>query len=175
MSQAKGILIVWSLGLIILGMSWGLIYAVFIEHPRLNQMGMAITAAYVEGAKDNLEAGKASLGHFIDLRHFYVREVDSHAHWTALGFIGLLIGIVFHQVRFSEEVKLKLAWTYLLGSFLFPLGVILQTVHPGLFTQGLAALGAMVTTAALALMALGFLRWRSLRRILLDQPWNRGV
>jgi hypothetical protein len=158
MSRAKGILIVWSLVLVILGMSWGLIYAVFIEHPRLNQMGEAMTAAYVEGAKDNLEAGKAALGRFADLRHAYVREVDLHSHWTALGFIGLLIGIVFHQVRFSEETKIKLAWTFLLGSFLFPLGVILQTIYQGMLTQGLAALGAVVTTIALALLAVGFLR-----------------
>jgi len=158
MSQAKGMLIVWSLVLVILGMSWGLIYAVFIEHPRLNQMGAAITAAYVEGAKDSLETGKASLSSFAHLRHSYVREVDVHSHWTALGFIGLLIGIVFHQVHFSEETKLKLAWVYLLGSFLFPLGVILQTAHQGVLTQGLAALGAVITTIALALLAVGFLR-----------------
>jgi hypothetical protein len=44
------------------------------------------------------------------------------------------------------------------GSAIFPLGVILQTVIAGPAAEALAAIGGVMVTAALAAVALGFAR-----------------
>jgi hypothetical protein len=158
MSGAKGLLIVWSLGLIVLGMSWGLVYAVFLEHPRLHQMGEAAAAAFVAGAAGDQASGQEALARLGQARFAYVREVDAHSHWTALGFIGCLLGLGLHEVRLRERARLRVAQAYLLGSFLFPLGVMLQIWNPGWAAKAVAGGGAAVATAALVVAAAGLFR-----------------
>jgi hypothetical protein len=71
----------------------------------------------------------------------------------------IVLGIVFDSVAFSEQAQLWIALTLLLGSVVFPLGVILQTAsHGGTFASALAIVGSVLVIAGLGAVAVGFVR-----------------
>jgi hypothetical protein len=71
----------------------------------------------------------------------------------------IVLGLAFEQVSFSEGSQIWIAVALLAGSFLFPLGVILQTVkHGAVFASALAIFGSATVTIALAAVVWGF--WR---------------
>jgi hypothetical protein len=51
--------------------------------------------------------------------------VDTHVHMIAFGYLALMLAILQPWVAFRENVKKKLAWTFLLGAWLLPVGVFL--------------------------------------------------
>jgi hypothetical protein len=158
MSGARKILIFGGLALVAIGMLYGLVYAVFIEHQTLDGLGASLTAAFVHGAERNLPAAQSSLEAYARNSYAYVRQVDAHSHWIGLAMILLVLGIAFDRVRLSEGWKLALAVALLAGAAVFPLGVLMQTWMTGSLPRALAALGAAGVTAGMAGAAWGFAR-----------------
>jgi len=158
MNRSGRILIIGGLLLVIWGMSYGLWYAVFDEHQTLERIGLSLATAYAKAAERDLLAANASLDDYAAAKFEYVREVDVHSHWSGLAVLLFVLGLMFEQVRFEERTRQMLAWALVAGSFLFPLGVILQTVWHGTATQGLAAAAAGLLIVALAAVAWGFAR-----------------
>jgi len=156
MSHSGRILIISGLLLVIWGMSYGLWYAVFDEHQTLVRMGASLASAFAQAAKRELPAANAALNDYAAARFEYVREVDVHSHWSGLAVLLFVLGLMFEQVAFEERKRRMLAWALVAGSFLFPLGVILQTVWPGPVTQGVAAVASGLLIVALAGVAWGF-------------------
>ncbi|MFQ5696403.1 MAG: hypothetical protein ACE5HB_10475, partial [Terriglobia bacterium] len=102
----------------------------------------------------------AALDAYARAKFEYVREVDVHSHWTGLAMLLLLLGVIFDHVGFAERKRFYLAALLVVGSVLFPLGVILQTVNRGLVPEMLAVLGAGLLVVALGAVAVGFANGR---------------
>ena len=158
MSSARKLLIIGGLGLALLGMSYGLWYAVFIEHQTLDAIGGSLTSAFVAGAKGNAGAAAQSIEDYGHAAYAYVRQVDAHSHWIGLAMLLLMLGIVFDRVAFSERTRFALAMALLIGSALFPTGVLLQTIMLGPIPQAIAIIGPALIILGLAGTAVGFAR-----------------
>jgi hypothetical protein len=145
--------------LAVLGMLYGLQYAVFIEHPMLDRMGGSLTQAFVHAAERNTAEAHGAIDEYGSTKYTYVRQVDVHSHWIGLAMLLIVLGAVFDKVVLSERARMWVASALVAGSFVFPLGVILQTVsHGASYASALAILGTATVTIALAAIAWGFAR-----------------
>lgn len=158
MSGARKLLIFGGLLLAALGMFYGLIYAVFIEHQTLDALGGSLTAAFVKGAERDLPAARESLAAYAHNSYVYVRQVDAHSHWIGMAMILVILGIAFDRVRLREGYKTVLALALLAGAVLFPFGVLMQTWMAGALPRIVAAVGAASVTAGLVGAVWGFSR-----------------
>ena len=159
MSPARTILIVGGITLAALGMLYGLHYAVFVEHQTLDRMGGSLAQAFVHAAERNPASARDAVDAYASTKYDYVRQVDIHSHWIGLGMVLIVLGIAFEQLGFSGRSQIWIAGALLAGSFLFPLGVILQTVkHGAVFASALAIFGSATVTIALAAVVWGFCR-----------------
>jgi len=160
LSGASKHLIISGAALALLGMSFGLYYALFAEHQALDKIGKSIAEGFTHGAEGDLFLSRSSLQTYADAQFDYVRSVDVHSHWIGLAMLLIVFGVVFDRVGFAESRRTPLAWMLVGGSFAFPLGVILQTMDRGLVPQAVAAVGAGLVIIALATIATGLARFR---------------
>ncbi len=156
MSEPAGKLLVFGgVVLAILGMAYGLVYAVFVEHQALDRLGGSLTTAFAQGAQHDLPAAQSSIDTYARNTYVYVRQVDAHSHWTGLAMILFVLGIVFDRVGLSERWKFALALALLGGAIVFPLGVLMQTWMSGVLPRVVAAAGAASVTVGMAGVAWG--------------------
>jgi len=158
MSGSRKLLIISGVVLAIWGMSFGLYYALFAEHQALDKIGVALATGFTEGAQGDLVEARASLQVYADTQFVYVRSVDVHSHWIGLAIMLIVFGVAFDRVGLTERRRMFLAWSLVVGSVTFPLGVILQTLDRGIIPQAVAAVGAVLIITALGAVALGFVR-----------------
>jgi len=158
MSRSRKILLVGGLLLVIWGMSYGLYYALFDEHQTLESITLSLARSFSLAAGKQMEPAGAALDAYAAAKFEYVREVDVHSHWSGLALLLILLGVIFNQVAFPERTRLYLAAALVAGSFLFPVGVLLQTVTGGILPKALAAAGAALLILTLAAVAAGFAR-----------------
>jgi hypothetical protein len=159
MSTARIILLVGGITLAALGMLYGLHYAIFVEHQTLDRMGGSLAQAFVHASERNLPAAHGAVDVYASTKYNYVRQVDIHSHWIGLAMVLIVLGVGFDQVGFSQRYRIWIAVALLTGSFIFPLGVILQTVqHGAVFGSVLAIVGSAAVTVSLAAVAWGV--WR---------------
>jgi hypothetical protein len=156
--SARKILVFGGITLAILGMSYGLWYAVFAEHQALDGIGHSLASGFQAAAERNPAAAANSLLQYREAKYAYDRQVDVHGHWIGLAMLLIVLAIGFDHVGLSEKLKLLLAAALLLGSALFPLGVLLQTWGHGALPRALAILGSALVIAALTGVVFGFLR-----------------
>jgi len=160
MTASRRLLIVGGIGLALVGMIYGVWYAVFAEHQELDGIGKSLTTSFSAAAKRDSATSSVALGEYRELKYAYDRHVDVHGHWIGLAMILIVLGIGFDRLGFSEQNKMLLATALLLGSFLFPLGVLLQTLSRGPVPRVLAVSGSALVIASLAGMTVGFARQR---------------
>lgn len=161
MSGARKLLVFGGVALAALGMLHGLHYAVFVEHQTLDHMGGSLATAFVNAAERRMPESHNALDAYGSTKYDYVRQVDVHSHWIGLAMLMMVLGVVFDEVAFGERARLGIALALLIGSVVFPLGVILQTVnHGGAFASGLAIAGSVLVIVGLAAVAVGFVRQR---------------
>jgi hypothetical protein len=159
MNRARKLLVFGGIALAALGMLYGLHYAVFVEHQTLDQMGGSLATAFVSAAGRNMPEAHAAVDTYGAVKYDYVRQVDVHSHWIGLAMLMIVLGIVFDSVAFGERTRLWIALALLLGSVVFPLGVILQTAnHGGTFASALAVAGSGLVIVGLGAVAVGFVR-----------------
>lgn len=158
MSAARRLLILGGISLGLLGMIYGGWYAVFAEHQELDGMGRSLAASFSAAAERNARAAESSLEQYRALKYGYDRHVDVHGHWIGLAMLLMVLGMALERVSFSERGKMLLAAALVLGSFLFPLGVLLETLGDGPGPRALAVAGSALVVASLAGMMLGLLR-----------------
>ncbi len=161
MSGARRLLIVGGIGLALLGMIYGLWYAVFAEHQELDGIGKSLVTGFSAAAERNSVAAQNALQQYREMKYAYDRHVDVHGHWIGLAMLLIVLGIGLDRVGFNEQLKMLLAAGLLLGSLLFPLGVLLQTMSHGPAPRALAIAGSALVIASLAGMTLGFTRGRT--------------
>jgi hypothetical protein len=159
MSSARKVLVVGGLSLATLGMLYGLHYAVFVEHQTLDRMGASLAQAFASASQRDPVAAHGAVDAYAATKYNYVRQVDVHSHWIGLGMLLIVLGAVFDGVALSGRMKTWVAAALVTGSFVFPMGVILQTVsHGAVYASSLAIFGSVIVTAALVAVAWGFAR-----------------
>jgi len=158
MSAARRLLIFGGIGLALLGMTYGLWYAVFAEHQELQGIGGSLATGFSAAAERNTAAAVGALQQYRELKYTYDRHVDVHGHWIGLAMLLIVLGIGLERLDLDEKLKMLLAAGLLLGSLLFPLGVLLQTWSHGAGPRGLAIAGSALVIVSLAVMAAGFAR-----------------
>jgi len=139
-------------------MLYGLHYAVFVEHQTLDRMSGSLAGAFAHAAERRGDDSQLALTAYRETKYDYVRQVDLHSHWIGLAMLLIVLGVVFDEVAFAERARFAIALAMLAGSILFPLGVILQTVHMAPLGSVLAIAGSALVIAALGATAVGFMR-----------------
>ncbi|HXN24214.1 MAG TPA: hypothetical protein VOA41_15850, partial [Candidatus Dormibacteraeota bacterium] len=155
---SRRILLSGGFALAVLGMAFGLWYAVFAEHQALDRIGSSLAASFVHAAERNVPDSQAALKQYTEAQYIYVRDVDVHGHWIGLAMLLIVLGIAFNRVSFAEPVRVWLALGIFLGAFLFPFGVFLQTLSHGLVPRALAIAGSAIVLGSLSAITLGFAR-----------------
>jgi len=158
MSAARRLLILGGIALALLGMGYGMWYAIFAEHQELDGIGGALATSFGAAAQRNAAGAETAMQQYRELKYSYDRHVDVHGHWIGLATLLILVGIASDRMALGEKAKLLLAVGLLLGSVLFPFGVLLQTLSHGAGPRGLAAGGATLVIVSLAGMTMGFAR-----------------
>lgn len=156
MTRSGRFLVIGGLLLAVWGMTYGLYYAVFVEHQTLDTIGGSLTNAYVHAAEQASQPSQAAMQAYASANYNYVRQVDAHGHWIGLGLLLIVLGVAFSRVGFSEAMRMRLAAALLAGAILFPLGVLLETVNASSIPKGVAILGSALVIASLGGIALGF-------------------
>jgi hypothetical protein len=156
--SARQILLLGGIALAILGMSYGLWYAVFAEHQALDGIGHSLASGFQAAAERNSAARESSLLQYRQAKYAYDRQVDVHGHWIGLAMLMIVLAIAFDHVALPEKLKLLLAWALLLGAAFFPLGVLMQTWSHGALPRAVAIVGSTLVIAALTGVVFGFTR-----------------
>lgn len=158
MNSSRKLLLVGGLLLVILGMTYGLYYALFDEHQTLESITASLARSFSLAAGKQLDPARAALDAYAAAKFDYVREVDVHSHWSGLALLLVLFGLIFDLVAFPEPVRRVLAGGLVAGSFLFPAAVLLQTFNQGFVPKALAVAAAALLIISLAAIAVGFAR-----------------
>lgn len=158
--SARQLLLFGGIALAILGMSYGLWYAVFAEHQALDGIGVSLTTGFQAAAQRNPADAEKALLQYRQAKYNYDRQVDVHGHWLGLSMLLIVLAIASDQISIEEKWKFLLALGLLLGSVLFPFGVLMQTWSHGTLPRALAIVGSTLVIASLVGMVPGFLRRR---------------
>jgi hypothetical protein len=159
MSGARKLLVFGGVALAVVGMLYGLHYALFVEHQTLDHMGGSLATAFTNAAERQMPEAQAAVDAYSSTKYDYVRQVDVHSHWIGLAMLMIVLGVAFDEVAFGDRVRFWIALVLLAGSVVFPLGVILQTMsHGGTSGSALAIGGSALVIAALGAAAVGFAR-----------------
>jgi hypothetical protein len=156
--SARQLLLLGGISLAILGMSYGLWYAVFAEHQALDGIGHSLSSGFQAAAERNSVEAENSLLAYRQAKYIYDRQVDVHGHWIGLAMLLIVLAIGLDHVDLQEKIKQLLAWALLIGSTLFPLGVLMQTWSHGPLPRAIAILGSGLVITALTGMVLGLMR-----------------
>ena len=159
--SALRLLVLGGIGLILVGMFFGDIFAVFVLHQNAARVGASLaSAAHASLAGDRalVQASFQDVGSFLENRG---TKVDTHVHMIDFGYLALLLAILQPWIAFSEVRKRRLAWLFLAGAGLLPVGVFLihyvGLAYSPLQTIGWASIfadlgGLMVLTATLGVL-----------------------
>jgi hypothetical protein len=113
------------MGLILTGMIFGDIFAVFTLHQNAARVGAGLAAAAqgaLAGHREAVLANFQNVGGFLENRG---TKVDTHVHMIDFGYLALLLALVQPWVALGESAKRKMAWVFLVGAWLLPVGVFL--------------------------------------------------
>ena len=138
--SARRLLVLGGIGLILIGMIFGDIFAVFVLHQNAARVGASLSnAAHAALAGD----GAAVLTNFQDVGGFLENrgtKVDTHVHMIAFGYLALMLSLLAPWIALSANTKKRLAWVFLCGAGLLPTCVFL--IHyVGLAYSPLKAIG----------------------------------
>lgn len=117
--------VIGGLLLIIAGMIFGELFAIFVIHPLYDKVGslmyaaaQAVTAADPDAAQQAFRG----IGEQLESRG---TKVDSHNHVIQLGMLALLLSFLQPYVRLSQQTKQRLAMCFIGASVLLPVSVFL--------------------------------------------------
>jgi len=123
--SARRLLLLGGIGLILVGMIFGDIFAVFVLHQNAARVGANLAAAAhaaLAGDTGAVNASFQNVGAFLENRG---TKVDTHVHMIDFGYLALMLAIVQPWIALSETTKRRLAWLFLLGAALLPVCVFL--------------------------------------------------
>jgi hypothetical protein len=150
-------------------MIFGDIFAIFTLHQNAAQVGANLAAAAdaaLAGNRSAVLANFQNVGAFLENRG---TKVDTHVHMIDFGYLALMLAILQPWVGFAERSRRRLAWMFLAGAWVLPVGVYLihyvGLAHSPLTTIGWASiaadLGGLIVLLATAAFLFGL--WRQFR------------
>jgi hypothetical protein len=166
---ARRLLLLGGIGLILVGMIFGDIFAVFILHQNASRVGTSLAGAAHASLTGDASAARSyfqSVGAFLENRG---TKVDTHVHMIDFGYLALLLAVLEPWIAFSPAAKCRIAWIFLFGAWLLPIGVFLihyvGLTHSPFASIGWASIfadfgGLLVLLSALACLV-GF--WKHVR------------
>lgn len=185
--RATRLLIIGGITLIVAGMIFGDVFAVFVLHQNANRIGETLMAAAdAVAAKDSaaVNALFTNIGGFLENRG---TKVDAHVHVIDFGYLALLLALIQPYIALAERVRRRLALLFIIGAVMLPFSVF--SIHyvglrySPLSTIGwasiLADLGGLFVIIACTGELIGL--WRRLRsagegiaddRLLKDRSWT---
>src|ERR1051326_593187 len=107
--SARRLLTLAGIGMILVGMIFGDIFAVFVLHQNAARVGTNLDAAgQGAGGGDAAAVGThfKSTGEFLENRG---TKVDAHVHLIAFGYLALMLALAQPWVKLSEAVRRRLA------------------------------------------------------------------
>lgn len=138
--SARRLLVLSGIGMILAGMVFGDIFAVFILHQNASRVGGSLASAAnaaLAGDVSGVNSSFAGVGSFLENRG---TKVDTHVHLIGFGYLALMLAIVQPWVALSESARRRIAWLFIFGAIVLPTGVFL--IHyVGLAHSPLAAIG----------------------------------
>lgn len=138
--SARRLLALAGIAMILAGMVFGDIFAVFVLHQNAARVGSSLAAAVhaaEAGDSSAVASNFSSTGAFLENRG---TKVDTHVHLIAFGYLALMLALVQPWVRLSDSRRRQLAWLFISGAVLLPVCVFL--IHyVGLAYSPLAAIG----------------------------------
>ncbi|HXM96500.1 MAG TPA: hypothetical protein VOA64_19960 [Candidatus Dormibacteraeota bacterium] len=138
--SARRLLVLGGITLILVGMFFGDIFAVFVLHQNAARVGRSLSRAAhaaIAGDDSAVRSSFQDVGAFLENRG---TKVDTHVHVIDFGYLALLLAILQPHVAFAESRKRRFAWLFLLGGVLLPVGVFL--IHyVGLLYSPLKSIG----------------------------------
>jgi hypothetical protein len=123
--SARRLLLLGGIGLILVGMIFGDIFAVFVLHQNAARVGASLAAAShaaLAGDSDAVANNFQELGGFLENRG---TKVDTHVHLIAFGYLALMLALLAPWMAVSSNTKKRLAWLFLSGAGLLPICVFL--------------------------------------------------
>ena len=158
MKRSQQMLAVAGLALAVWAMGYGFYYAVWVEHQTLDHIGGSLAGAFQHAALRETAASHASLEDYARAKYVYTREVDAHSHWIGLAMVLLALAALWNRLPFGERTRGMLAGALILGSYGFPLGVLLQNPAGWGIGQWIAIAGSALLIVAFGGVAAGFAR-----------------
>jgi len=159
--SARRLLVLGGIGLILVGMLFGDIFAVFVLHQNAARVGASLAAAAHAALAGDHAAVLASfqdVGAFLENRG---TKVDTHVHMIDFGYLALMLAILQPWIAFEEKAKHSFAWLFLAGGTLLPVGVFLihyvGLAYSPLQTIGWASIFADLGGLLVILGTLGYL------------------
>ena len=138
--STRRLLTLAGIGMILVGMIFGDIFAVFVLHQNAARVGASLAAAAqaaAAGETASVAANFQNTGAALENRG---TKVDTHVHLIAFGYLALMLALLQPWVRVSAASARKLALLFVFGAVLLPLGVFL--IHyVGLAYSPLQAIG----------------------------------
>ena len=159
--SARRLLVLGGIGLILVGMLFGDIFAVFVLHQNAALVGASLAAAAhaaLAGDHSAVLASFQDVGSFLENRG---TKVDTHVHMIDFGYLALMLAILQPWIAFEEKAKRRFVWLFLAGGILLPVGVFLihyvGLTYSPLQTIGWASIFADLGGLLVILATLGFL------------------
>jgi hypothetical protein len=144
--SARRLFLLGGIALILVGMVFGDIFAVFTLHQNAAQVGANLATAAraaLSGNRHEVLANFRNVGAFLENRG---TKVDTHVHMIDFGYLAMLLAILQPWVALTETAKKRIAWIFLVGAWLLPISVYLihyvGLAHSPLKTIGWASIAA---------------------------------
>ncbi len=138
--SAHRLLIIGGITLIVAGMIFGDVFAVFVLHQNANRIGETLLAAAdAVAAKDTavVNALFTNIGGFLENRG---TKVDAHVHVIDFGYLALLLALIQPYVGLVERARKRLALLFFIGAVILPVSVF--SIHyVGLSYSPLSTIG----------------------------------
>ena len=122
---ARRLLVFGGIALVVGGMLFGDIFAVFVLHQNGGETGATLLQAANAVAVENPAGVQEAFGRIGSLMEDRGTKVDAHVHMTAAGYLALLLALVQPYIVLSAARKKFLAKLFLLGGVLLPIGIFL--------------------------------------------------
>jgi hypothetical protein len=123
--SAQRLLVFGGIALIIAGMFFGDIFAVFVLHQNAGQTGATLLRAADAAHARDPDAVRQQFARIGGLLEDHGTKVDTHVHMTDAGYLAVLLALVQPYVAFSERRKKRLAAAYIVGGTFLPIGIFL--------------------------------------------------
>lgn len=125
--SAQRLFVFGGLVLIVVGMVFGDVFAVFILHQNAGGQGAALVAAAESVARQDADGAGQAFRNLGGLLEDHGTKVDTHSHMIGAGYLALILAIAQPYVALALRTKLGLARLFVGAGVALPIGIF--TIH----------------------------------------------